>query len=161
MDCKKAERFLLRSYDTPSGPEEKAELQGHLEKCPACRKKDVEYRTILGLLRPGSVPEPLPYFRERLLARIREKEKEIPGLFGLKLAHRAVAFCLAVFFVFGVGILLFPPEETPELSQAERLFLQNENPLTETASLLNQNRAEDKNMMLIFASVDDRKAGRR
>jgi hypothetical protein len=161
MDCKKAERFLLRSYDTPSGPEEKAELQGHLEKCPACRKKDVEYRTILGLLRPGSVPEPLPYFRERLLARIRAKEKDIPALFGLKLAHRAVVFCLAVFLLFGVGIILFPPEEAPELSQAEKLFLQNENPLTETASVLNQTRAEDRNMMLIFASVEDRNVGRR
>ncbi|MFZ2053424.1 MAG: zf-HC2 domain-containing protein [Candidatus Aminicenantales bacterium] len=161
MDCNKAERFLLRSYDTKLGPEEKTQLQGHLERCPSCRRKDLEYRTILGLLRPGSTPEPLPYFRERLLARIKEKEKEMPALFGLKWAHRAVAFSLAVFFLFGVGILLSPPEETPELSQAERLFLQNENPLTETASLLNQQKAEDRNMMLIFASVEDRNVGRR
>jgi hypothetical protein len=161
MDCKKAERFLLRSYDTPLGPEERAELQGHIQGCPSCRRKDLEYRTVLGLLRPGSVPEPLPYFRERLLARIRAKEKDIPALFGLKLAHRAVAFCLAVFFVFGVGILLFPPDEPQELSQAERFLLHDENPLTETASLLNQKKPEDRNMMLIFASLEDRNVGRR
>jgi hypothetical protein len=161
MDCHKSERFLLRSYDAKLGSEEKAQLQDHLEGCPSCRRKDLEYRTILGLLRPGSTPEPLPYFRERLMAKIKEREKEIPGLFGLKWAHRAVAFCLAVFVLFGVGILLFPPEETPELSQAERLVLRNENPLTETASLLNQKRAEDKNMMLIFASLEDRSGGRR
>jgi len=159
MDCKKAERFLLRSYDTPLGPEEKTALQGHLETCPSCRIKDVEYRTILGLLRPGSTPEPLPYFRERILARI--KEKEMPVLFGLKWAHRAVAFCLAVFLVFGVGILLFPPDEPQELSQTERFLLHDENPLTETASLLNQKKPEDRNMMLIFASVEDRNVGRR
>jgi hypothetical protein len=161
MDCKRAERFLLRSYDTPLGPEEEGQLQEHLQGCPLCGRKDQEYRTVLGLLRPGSIPEPLPYFRERLLAKIEEKEKEIPVLFGLKWAHRAVAFCLAVFLLFGVGIILFPPEEAPELSQAEKLFLQNENPLTETANVLNQQRAEDRNMMLIFASVEDRNVGRR
>jgi hypothetical protein len=159
MDCKKAEHFLLRSHDTALGPEEKTQLQGHLEECPACRRKDLEYRTILGLLRPGSTPEPLPYFRERILARI--KEKETPVLFGLKWAHRAVAFCLAVFLVFGVGILLFPPDEPQELSQAERFLLHDENPLTETASLLNQKKPEDRNMMLIFASLEDRNVGRR
>ncbi len=161
MDCRKAERFFLRSYDVKLGPEEKTLLQRHLEGCSSCRRKDLEYRTVIGILRPGSTPEPLPYFRERLMAKIREREKEIPGLFGLKWAHRAVAFCLAVFLLFGVGILIFPPEETPELSQAEKFLLQDENPLTETASLLNQKRAEDRNMMLIFASVDDRNAGRR
>ena len=31
----------------------------------------------------------------------------------------------------------------------------------ETASVLNQQKAEDRNMMLIFASVGDRNAGRR
>lgn len=161
MDCKKAERFLLRSYDTKLEPEEKKQLQGHLKGCPSCRRKDLEYREILGLLRPDSVPEPLPYFHERLLARIKEKDQDIPYLFGLKWAHRAVLFFLAVQLLFGVGILLSPKEETPELSRAEKLFLQDENPLTETASLLNQPRAEDKNMMLIFASLDDRNGGRR
>ncbi|MBN2409882.1 MAG: zf-HC2 domain-containing protein [Candidatus Aminicenantes bacterium] len=161
MDCKKAERFLLRSYDTALEPEEKKRLQGHLEGCPSCRRKDREYREILGHLRPDFIPEPLPYFRERLLARIREKDKAAPALFGLKWAHRAVLFFLAVQILFGVGLLLTPREKTRELSRAERLFLQNENPLTETASLLNQQRAEDKNMMLIFASLDDRNGGRR
>jgi hypothetical protein len=159
MDCKKAERFLLRSYDTPLGAGEKGLLHEHLQGCPSCRRKDLEYRTVLGILRTDSVPEPLPYFGERVMARI--KEKEIPTLFGLKWAHRAVAFCLAVLLLFGIGVLLSPPEETPELSQAERLFLQNENPLTETASVLNQQKAEDRNMMLIFASVGDRNGGRR
>ncbi len=161
MDCKKAERFLLRSYDGPLGPEEKTQLQGHLERCPSCRRKELEYRTIQALLRPDSVPEPLPHFRQRLLAKIRQKENEMPALFGLKWAHRAVAFCLAVFFLFGIGILLFPPEEPQELSQAERFLLHDENPLTETTRLLNQNKPEDRNMMLIFASVEDRNVVRR
>lgn len=161
MDCKKAECFLLRSCDGPLGPEEKTQLQGHLERCPSCRRKELEYRTIQGLLRPDPVPEPLPYFRERLLAKIQQKENEMPVLFGLKWAHRAVAFCLVLFLLFGVGILLFPPDEPQELSQAEQFLLHDENPLTETARLLNQKKPEDRNMMLIFASVEDRNVGRR
>ena len=161
MGCKESERFLLRSYDMPLGLDEKRRLEEHLKACPACRRKDREYRTVLGLLRPKDVPEPLPYFKERLLARIKEKEREVPLLFGLKWAHRAAAFCLAVLLLFGVGILLFPPEEPEELSQAERLFLQDENPLTETARVLNQQRAEDRNMTLIFASLEERNGGRR
>jgi hypothetical protein len=161
MDCKKAERFLLRDYDTALEPEEKKQLQGHLQGCPACREKDREYREILGILRTDAVAEPLPYFRERVLAGIKEKDKESPVLFGLKWAHRAVAFFVAVQILFGVGLILSRKEETPELSRAEKLFFQNENPLTETASLLDQKRAEDKNMMLIFASLEDRNGGRR
>ncbi len=161
MECEQAERFLLRSCDIPLGPDDKERLEAHFEGCPACRRKVREYRTVRGLLRQEAVPEPLPYFRERLLVRIKEKERDAPVLFGLKWAHRAAAFSLAILLLFGVGILLFPPDEPQEQSQAEMLFLQDENPLTETARVLNQQRAEDRNMMLIFASLEDRSGGRR
>jgi predicted anti-sigma-YlaC factor YlaD len=161
MDCKKAERFLLLSLDGKLAPEEETLLQGHLESCPSCRRKGEEYRMILRLVRPQTVPEPLPYFRERLLARLKEKEKTAPALLWVKWAHRAVALSLAAFFFFGAGILLFQPQEPRQLSQTERFLLQDENPLGEAASILDQKKAEDRNMMLIFASVGDRDVSRR
>jgi predicted anti-sigma-YlaC factor YlaD len=161
MDCKKAERFLLLSLDGKLAPEEETLLQGHLESCPSCRRKGEEYRMILRLVRPQTVPEPLPYFRERLLARLKEKEKTAPALLWVKWAHGAVAFSLAAFLLFGAGILLFQPQEPRVLSQTERFLLQDENPLGEAASILNQEKAEDRNMMLIFASVGDRDVSRR
>ena len=161
MDCKKAERFLLQSLDGKLDPEKETLLQTHLEKCPSCQKKDREFRMILGLIRPQTVPEPLPYFKERLLAKLKEKERTAPALLWVKWAHRAVAFSLATFLLFGAGILFFQPQEPRELSRTERFLLQDENPLGEAGSILDQKKAEDRNMMLIFASVGDTDVSRR
>ena len=161
MDCNKAERFLLRSLDGKLDPEKKTLLQAHLEKCPSCQKKDREYRMILSLVRSQTVPEPLPYFKERLLAKLKEKDKAAPALLWVRWAHRAVALSLAAFLLFGAGIIFFRPQEPRELSQTERFLLQDENPLGEAASILDQKKAEDRSMMLIFASVGDRDVSRR
>ena len=56
--------------------------------------------------------------------------------------------------LFGAGVLLFQPQETVELTQVEALFYRNENPLQDAASVLDQHRAEDKGLMLIYASAD-------
>jgi len=161
MDCKKAELFLLRSLDGRTTPEEKARLQAHLESCSSCRAKDAEFRLIHDLIRPRTASEPLPYFKERLLAKIKGKEKSAPAFLWVKWAHRAVAFSLAAFLFFGAGILLLRTQDPLELSQTERFLLQDENPLDEAASILDQKKAEDRNMMLIFASVGDSDVSRR
>ena len=161
MDCKKAERSLLLSLDGRLAPKEAALLQDHLERCLSCRRKGEEYQTIIRLVRPQTVPEPLPFFKDRFLARLREKDKSAPALIWVKWAHGAVALSLAAFFLFGAAILLFQPQEPRELSRTERFLLQDENPLGEAASILDQKKAEDRNMMLIFASVGDSEVSRR
>jgi hypothetical protein len=85
---------------------------------------------------------------------LKEREQLSPGRLWLKWAHRAAAFSLAAFILFGAGVLLFRPQEPQELSQVETLFLRDENPLSDAANVLDQKKAEDKNMMLIFASAD-------
>lgn len=161
MNCKKAERFLLRSLDGRLDHESRDALKTHLRKCPSCQKKESEFRMLLGLIRPQTVPEPLPYFKERLLAKLKERKLTAPAFLWVKWAHGAVALSLAAFLLFGAGILLFRPQEPRELSQAERFLLQDENPLGEAASILDQKKAEDRSMMLIFASVVDRDVSRR
>lgn len=161
MDCKKAERLLLRSLDGKLEASEEPAVDLHLRECPACRRKKEEYRLILGLLRPVQPAEPLPLFRERVLARLEQREKTRPLIFGLKLAHQAVALCLAAVVLFGVGILIFRPQEPRELSSVEAFLLRDENPLGEAANVLSQSRPEDRNMMLIFASVEEKDPLRR
>ncbi len=161
MDCKKTERSLLLSLDGRLSPDESAWLQSHLGRCPSCRRKDEEYRTIIRLVRPQTVPEPLPFFKDRFLARLRESQQSAPSFVWVKWAHRAVAISLAAFLLFGAGILLFQPQEPRELSRTERFLLQDENPLGEAASILDQKKAEDRNMMLIFASAGDSEVSRR
>lgn len=161
MNCKQAEKFLLRSFDGRLGADGSRLLKSHLQGCPRCRDKEEEYRLILGHLKPEAAPEPLPYFEQRLLANLKEREKTAPAQLWLRWAHRAAAFSLAAFLLFGAGVLLFQPQEPVELSQVETLFLQNENPFSEAATILDQKKAEDRNMMLIFAASDTKDLSRR
>jgi hypothetical protein len=160
MNCKQAEKFLLLSFDGRLGEKDRALLDDHLESCSVCREKEKDYRQILGLLRV-EVPEPLPYFEQRLLGKLEEKEKLAPALFSKRWAARAVAVSLAVAILFGVGILFFRPQEPLELSQTEILLLRNENPLDEASTILDQKKLEDRNMMLIFAASETKDPARR
>jgi hypothetical protein len=160
MNCKRAEKFLLLSFDGRLGKKDRALLDDHLETCSLCREKEKDYRQIFSLLRIEA-PEPLPYFEQRLLAKLEEKEKSAPALFSKRWAVRAMAVSLAVAILFGVGVLFFRPQESLELSQTEILLLRNENPLAEAATILEQKKSEDRNMMLIFAASETKDLARR
>lgn len=160
MNCKQAEKFLLLSFDGRLGEKDRALLDRHLESCSLCREKEKDYRQIFGLLQIEA-PEPLPCFEQRLLAKLEEKEKSAPALFWQRWTARATAVSLAVAILFGAGILLFRSQEPQELSQAEILLLRNENPFGEAATILEQKRLEDRNMMLIFAASETRDPARR
>jgi anti-sigma factor RsiW len=155
MDCNNAERLLLRAFDGPVDSKAETELRDHLAGCPACRARAAQYGLIRDVLKGGAAPEPLPYFRQRVLAKLAERARQSPVRLGLRWAHRAAAVSLVAFVLFGAGVLLFKPQEPQELSQVETLFLRNENPLNDAANVLEQKKAEDKNMMLIFASMGD------
>ncbi|MBM3284276.1 MAG: hypothetical protein FJY81_00205 [Candidatus Aminicenantes bacterium] len=161
MNCKKAEKFLLLSLDGRLNAKDGAFLKSHLAACAFCRKKEMDYRKILGLLQLSHVPEPLPHFEQRLLARLRQSQKAAPAFLWRKWATRAAAVSLVAAVFFGVGVLSFRPNEFPELSQAEILLLRNENPLAEAATILDQQRLEDRNLMLIFAASEIRAPARR
>ncbi len=160
MNCKRAEKYLLLSFDGRLGDKGKALLNRHLESCSLCRKREQDYRQILSLLRVET-PEPLPYFEQRLIAKLKEKEKMVPALFSRRWAAKAAAVSLAMAVLFGLGVLFFRPQESLELSQPEILLLHNENPLAEAATILDQKRAEDRNMMLIFAASETKDLARR
>jgi len=53
------------------------------------------------------------------------------------------------------ALLILTPGRRSELSSSETLLLHDDNPLEETRTLLEENRLEAKNMMLIFASGGD------
>jgi len=160
MNCEQAEKFLFLSFDGRLEEEDRALLNDHLESCSLCREKEKDYRQIFSLLRVEA-PEPLPYFEQRLLAKLEEKEKSAPAVFSKRWAARAMVVSLAVAILFGIGILFFRPQESLELSQAEILLFRNENPLAEAATILDQKKLEDRNMMLIFVASETRDPARR
>lgn len=160
MKCKKVEKWLLRSWDGALASEERKTLEEHLESCPLCRQKILEFESIRGLLRGEIIPDPLPDFWERLAPRLEEHE-EIPAWAfrpqkGIRLATAAL-----VLFVLVVGSLLFLLPRQAELSEPEILLLRNENPLVETQRLIEEKKIDDKNLRLIFAVAENGSPSRR
>lgn len=153
MRCKKAEQWISRSLDGRLDGREKGLLEEHLAACPSCRKAEAEYRSMTALLRNGKECDPAPRFWERLEPRLREEREIVPLLVYERFALRAVPVFLAL-VALAAGLLFFTPI-SEEMTRSEVLLLENINPLAETRALFEEEKPENRNMMLIFASAED------
>ncbi len=156
MNCKKFERLLSRSFDRFLKTEEREELDEHLESCLSCRRMKEDYELIFDTLREKEFPEPQPYFWERLRPKLRERKKLEAWLFWKRWGLRAVPLSL-LFAVLITSVLIFSsPEKNGQLSQSGVLLFQNQNPIQETKTILEEEKVENKNMMLIFALLEEK-----
>jgi anti-sigma factor RsiW len=160
MRCKEAEKWMLRSLDGALMPDRQKELAGHTGQCPRCQRLEQEYGALVGALRGGPEFEPLPYFWNRLESRIGEREREEPLTAWVKWSLRAIPISLALIGFFLGAIIFVSPMAEDEMSQPEALLLQNTNPLTETNPLFEEEKIENKSLMIIFAG-DERIPTRR
>jgi len=159
MNCKKTEKRILRSLDGRLDGRSAGLLRKHLEACPSCRKAETEYRSMLALLRDGKDAAPLPRFWERLEPRLREGREIAPFLFWEKWNLRAIPAFLAIVAVAGAALIFTP--QASELTASEALLLENRSPLTETQAIFDAEKPETRNMMLIFASLEEKTSARR
>lgn len=159
MKCKTAEKWILRSLDVRLDERSREGLEEHLAACPSCRKSAAEYRSMLALLREEKERTPLPRFWERLEPRLMEEQKIVPLVLWERWALHAIPVFVAL-VALAVGLFIFTPQ-TREMGQSEALLIENTNPFSETKSLFEQKRPEDKSMMLIFASLDEKAPVRR
>ncbi|MEN6559164.1 MAG: zf-HC2 domain-containing protein [Acidobacteriota bacterium] len=159
MNCRKAEELLLRSIDGRLGGRDRDRLAAHLAACPACRKVEAEYRSMLRLLKDGREAQPLPRFWERLEPRLREETDLVPLLFWERWSLKAIPVFLALVILLG-GFLFFAPR-VRELSQSAALLLENRDPMSETTAIFETDKPETRTMMLMFASLDDKSPLRR
>jgi anti-sigma factor RsiW len=159
MNCRKAEKLLLRSIDGRLDERAQGLLARHLEACQACRKAEKEYRSMFNLLKDGRDAAPLPRFWERLEPRLREETELVPLLFWERWSLRAIPVFLALVILLG-GFLFFAPQAR-EMSQSTTLLLENRDPLSETRTLFEADKPETRTMMLMFASLDDKAPLRR
>ncbi len=159
MKCKDAEKRLLRSFDGDLEGATKAELDGHLKACPACRQKQTEYEVLLKNLKIEEA-KPLPYFWERLETKLRERERLEPWTVWAKWSRRAVPVSLALVALFIGALAIFSPAAEEEISQPAALLLQNANPITEAKILFDTEKLEDRGLAIIFAA-DERIPDRR
>jgi anti-sigma factor RsiW len=159
MNCKTAEKRILKSLDGRLDERSAGLLGKHLEACPSCRKAEAEYRSMLALLRNGKDVAPLPDFWERLQPRLREETELVPFLFWERWNLRAIPVFLALVAVAAAALFFTP--QAGELTASEALLLENTNPITAAEQLFGEEKAEDRNMMLIFASLEDKTPIRR
>jgi len=156
MKCKKVERFLLRSFDELLKEQEKNELKKHLESCALCQTKREEYQSILDALKEKDFPVPKPYFWERLKPKLEERKQYDLWSLWKQWAIRAIPASMLLVILFAAVLLLFIPPQKEELSESEDLLLRNLDPLQETTILLEEEKVEDKNMMLIFTAMEEK-----
>ncbi len=159
MRCREASRSLTRSAGPALDPGRNEPLDAHVKSCPDCRALRSRLERVRSSLAGAPVPEPLPYFHERLRARIDERLRPAPATVWVRWSIRAIPVSL-LFIGFFVGAIVFlSPAVGEEMSPPEALLLQNANPLSETITLLDD-KAENKSLNVIFA-VAERAAGRR
>jgi predicted anti-sigma-YlaC factor YlaD len=160
MKCRKMEKGIVRELDGRLEESRRTELEAHLKICPSCRKLRRDYGLMLGFLRNGKEEEPLPSFWERLRPGLREEKKVLPLLVMERWCLRAIpVFLVAVFLVTGLALMTPAGDET--LTRSEILLLENRNPLSESRTILEAEKSETSNMMLLFASLEERTGSRR
>lgn len=156
MKCKKAERLLLQSFDGLLKEKETEELEDHIKSCFLCQEKRTQYQTILDSLKLKDWPEPKPYFWERLQPKLKEKQKDEVWWGWKRWSMRTIpAFLLLVLFLTA-ALVFIPPGDSVELSESGVLLLRNLNPLEEARILFEEEKIENKNMMLIFLTVEEK-----
>ena len=151
MRCRQAERWLTRSADRPLDPSRREALDRHQAACASCRAFAARLALVRTTLAAAPAVEPLPYFIERLRARIEERTKASPSALWLRWSVRAVPVSLLLIGFFVGAIAFMSPAVEEDMSPPEALLLRNANPLSETNALLDE-KAENKSLMVIFAA---------
>ena len=160
MKCKKWEIWIIRDLDGRLEDARRAGLEGHLDNCPSCRRVRAEYERMLGCLRNGKEETPLPSFWERLQPQLQEEKKILPLVVFQRWCLNALPLFLAAVFLIAGLALMTPASEEP-LSHSGILLLEDRNPLSESQTILEAEKPEESNMMLIFASLEDNSPERR
>jgi len=160
MKCKKAEKLIVKYLDRALQPDEKELFLNHLKECPLCRKKQEEYKNILGMLGEQEFPEPKPYFWVRLKPKLKRDRGYESWQAWKKWGLRAIPISLLILVLLASLVTVFVPSETKELSRAE-VLLQNQNPFVDFLPLLEEGRIENENIHLIFTSINGENGTRR
>lgn len=162
MNCHQAEKLISRLVDGRLETGTAARLEEHLQVCPSCARLLADYRQMKSLMSDLRVmgTEPLPYFEQRLRARLQAESK--PSLWAV--AERWYAAAVPVFLVVAmvlVGILFLAQPAEIQLSQSELLLFQGQSPLTETRAIFDAQKPEDRQLQLLFAGLDSQEVVRR
>jgi len=161
MKCKKLEKLMMRSFDGRLTTKEKDVLESHLKSCSLCQSKKEDYKKILDFLKEQDFPKPKPYFWERLKSRLHGQYPYEPIVLWKQWTIKAIPVSFLIAVLIAVTTIFLLPSREVELSQSEELFFRDLSPIQETITALEGEEIENKNMMLIFASIEEQNGIRR
>jgi len=153
MNCRQAERRLLRSFDGRITAEERKKLEDHIRHCSRCARLETEYKTLLSWIKPEEVPEPLPHFRERLEKKIASLGRPEPEIIWQPILVRAATIALIGLIILSGLMIFLQLGKSTAFTQTEALIFQ-ENPFPEVQQILNETQLEQRNLRLMFSSLE-------
>ncbi len=130
MKCTHARKMISQHMDDELSPDEKKDVDSHIQSCASCREGLEEIRALHGLF-ASAERFPAPYgFATRVLANLEEKEgSRFRRLFSIRPLFLRVAQVAMVLVVMTVGIT------SGNLLLAERTDLIGQTAVQETFSL--------------------------
>lgn len=154
MKCRKAEKLISRLIDNRLEAKASARLKAHLEVCPSCARLLSDYQRMQSLMSEIKIEaEPLPYFVERVKARLSIEPR--PSIWAV--VERWYAAAVPVFLIIAtvlVGILFLIQPAEKQLSQSEMLLFQNQSLLKETQAIFEEEKPENRQLKLLFAGLE-------
>ncbi|MGQ9800271.1 MAG: anti-sigma factor family protein [Candidatus Saccharicenans sp.] len=162
MNCHRAEKLISRLVDGRLEAGTATRLEEHLKVCPSCAQLLADYRKLRALMSELQVKEaePLPYFEQRLQARLKTASRASIW----DVVERWYAAAVPVFLVVAmvlVGILFLVQPAERQLSQSELLLFQGQSSLTETRAIFEEQKQEDRQLQLLFAGIEGQEIVRR
>jgi predicted anti-sigma-YlaC factor YlaD len=157
MNCRKTEILISRSLDGALPVKDVEALDLHLSGCRRCRDVLAEYKLLMTSFQNMGTAESKPYFVQRVEAGIKDSAFVYPFLAWKRWGLITLSLSMLFIGLLVGGIFLSnpPAAEIQELSRSETLLLRELNPFQETRTLFEAANAEQKNMMLIFSSLEE------
>jgi len=160
MSCERMESRLLSYADGRLKESERAEVQKHLDACPACRVRATEFSSVSDLLDELPVIQPSPAFDVRVRARIAAEPAKQSWWASWtwmrpspRIAFAASMLLLATVFVSYRGVDSGAPPISPEQADAQMMqdlsvledhdTLSNFEPLKELPPPVDANNLDD------------------
>ncbi|MDD8030415.1 MAG: zf-HC2 domain-containing protein [Acidobacteriota bacterium] len=155
MNCHQAEKLISRLVDGRLEAGSSDRLKEHLKVCPSCAQMLTDYQKMKDMMTGLKIKEaePLPYFEQRLKARLKASSRASVWA----MVERWYAAAVPVFLVVAVilmGVLFLVQPEEVQMSQSEMVLFQIQGPPTATKAIFEEEKPENRQLLILFAGLD-------
>ncbi len=156
MECDKARKELVAYLDGELGAGAAAEMQGHLERCPACKLEAEKLSTIGAALDSIADVEPSPEFTDRAMQRAMSAP-ELAPVPRLRLLRRLAPVAAAAAVILTVtlwALMSAGPQSIANLPPAEQEIVRNMEILENLELLEDMELLDNLDLLLAYDEED-------